>query len=62
MTQLGLPLRGSRRGGTGLLAVALGRRFECAGVVYQMDSQISQASFLHCEPSAESIAPGLQPG
>jgi hypothetical protein len=37
---------GASGSGTSFLAVSLGQRFDCAGVVYEMDSQISQDSFL----------------
>jgi Sulfotransferase family len=38
---------GASGSGTSLLAVALGQRFQCAGLVYECDAQISRRSFLH---------------
>jgi len=38
---------GASGSGTSFLALSLGSRFDCAGVVYEMDVQVSESSFLH---------------
>jgi hypothetical protein len=47
---------GASGSGTSLLTLAIAQRFECAGFVYESDSQISERSFLHVPPLASSFA------
>jgi hypothetical protein len=47
---------GASGSGTSLLTLAIGQRFDCAGVVYESDTQISERSFLHVPPLASSFA------
>ena len=46
---------GASGSATSLLAVSLGQRFECAGVVYECDVQIGERSFLHV-PALKTFA------
>lgn len=41
---------GASGSGTSYLAVSLGQRFQCAGVVYEADIEIDEGSFLHVPP------------
>ncbi len=47
---------GASGSGTSLLTLSIAQRFDCAGFVYESDSQISERSFLHVPPLASSFA------
>ena len=58
---------GAMGGGTSLLAVQLGQRFECAGVAYESANDLPRDSFLHLSgpeafPDVASYLEALRPG